>query len=507
MLRSRFAKLFNKVVNRVTITAVLVLVQIGWLLLAYMRLSEYAAWIDVAMTIISLLIGLYLVRKDEDSGYKITWLVVIGTLPILGGLLYIFYGNKRPSRRMRARMDKVNKSHTDDMIQPEGQTDQLDERMRALSHYVSQYGPYPAWTGTQTEYFCCGEDMFPRLLEDLEKAEKFIFVEFFIIKPGKMWSAVVEILKRKAAEGVDVRLIYDDFGTINTPSDFLIDLERNHIRCIPFNPVVPLITLVMNHRDHRKIFSIDGNIGYTGGVNLADEYINEEERFGYWKDTAVRLEGAAVWNLTVMFLNFWNSFRPVDEKYDIFRPTVQLPTDGVIQPYADSPLDDETLAKNVYRDILNQARHYVYIFTPYLGIGEDMMNCIKLAARRGVDVRIVVPGIPDKKMVYRLTRSYYAPLLNAGVRIYEYTPGFLHAKNYVSDGVIATVGSINMDYRSLYLHFECGVLLMNNSKIAEIEADAKNTIAQSREVSLKDCRRGFIGSVIDSTLRLFSPLI
>lgn len=244
-----------------------------------------------------------------------------------------------------------------------------------------------------------------------------------------------QILRRKAAQGVDVRLIYDDFGSLlGLPSDFVIRMEKAHIRCIPFNPVVPLVSLVMNHRDHRKIVVVDGNVAYTGGVNLADEYINAEQRFGYWKDTAIRLEGAAVWNFTVMFLNVWNAFRPQETDYTAFAPT-RLPAvqDGVVQPYADSPLDEEPLAETVYLDILSQAQRYVYIYTPYLAVGEEMLDALKSAAKRGVDVRLILPGIPDKKLVFRLSRSYYLPLLRAGVRIYEFTPGFLHAKCYVSD--------------------------------------------------------------------------
>ena len=508
MFRLPIVKFFSHFVNKITITGLLILVQVCWIASLYLRLAEYAAWLNSVMVVLSVLIILFLVRKDENPAYTIAWMALIGITPVFGGLMYLFWGNKRPSRQMRRRMEAVDHRHRGLVAQRPDQVEELDPRMQALSSYVAQYGPWPAWKGTSSRYFSSGEAMFPHLLEDLRRAERFIFLETFIIRPGRMWNAVEEILREKAAAGVDVRVIYDDMGCLTTvPSGFVIRLERAHIRCIPFNPVVPLISLVMNHRDHRKIVVIDGNIAYNGGTNFADEYINEEERFGYWKDAAIRLEGAAVWNFTVMFLNFWNAFRPREEDYSAFRPTVRVAGDGVVQPYADSPLDEERLAESVYRDIIDQARDYVYIFTPYLAIGEDLLNSLKLAAKRGVDVRLVLPAIPDKKMVFRLSRSYYRQLLRAGVRIYEFTPGFIHSKCYVSDDRVAVVGSINMDYRSLYLHFECGTLLMNGSQVLAVRADAEKTFAQSRRITLSDCRTSLAGTLLDDLLRLVSPLM
>lgn len=509
--RLPIVRFFNKILNRAVITVLLVVIQVAWLLWAFFSLTTGRIWVNAALRTLSVIIVLYLVRKDENSAYKIIWIVLIGTLPLLGGALYLLFGNKAPAKRMRERMQEVEKQHIDDMTQPEGQSDILDTRSRGLSRYLADYGPYPAWKNTVAEYFPSGEAMYPKLLADLEQAEKFIFLEFFIVSEGKMWGSIEEILIRKAAQGVDVRLIYDDFGSLlGLPSDFVIRMERHHIRCIPFNPVVPLVSIVMNHRDHRKIVVIDGNVGYTGGVNLADEYINEEKRFGYWKDAAIRLEGAAVWNFTVMFLNFWNSFRPSETEYAAFVPDPtrwENLTDGVVQPYADSPLDEESLAETVYMDILSQAQEYVYIYTPYLAVGEEMMDALRMTAKRGVDVRLILPGIPDKKLVYRLTRSYYVPLIRAGVKIYEYTPGFLHAKCYVSDDKVAVVGSINMDYRSLFLHFECGALLMHNSQVIALRNDVLQTLPQCREVQLSDCRTSLLGTLLDSVLRLLSPLM
>ena len=503
-------RFFNRVINRATVTVALVLLQIGWLLWAFFSLTAGKVWVNAGLNVLSLFITLYLVRKDENSDYKIIWLVLIGMMPLLGGALYLAFGNKAPAKRMRQRMQAVERQHTADLAQQPGQTDALDPASRGLSRYVSEYGPYPAWKNSTAKYYPCGEAMYPDLLADLEKAERFIFLEFFIVRTGKMWKGVEDILVRKAAQGVDVRLIYDDFGSLlGLPSDFVVKMERAHIRCIPFNPVVPLLSLVMNHRDHRKIVVIDGKVAYTGGINLADEYINAITRFGYWKDAGLRIEGAAVWNFTVMFLDFWNAFRPFEQDYSAFRPQLAvLPdSDGVVQPYADSPLDEEPVAETVYLDILAQSQQYVYFYTPYLAIGEEMLDALRNAAKRGVDVRLVLPGIPDKKLVFRLSRSYYLPLLRAGVRIYEYTPGFLHAKCCVSDDRAAAVGSINMDYRSMFLHFECGVLLLQNSQVLALRDDVRRTLPQCREVQCADCRTGLAGTVLDSVLRLLSPLM
>ena len=513
LFRSPVVRFFSRILNRITITVVLVALQLLWLCWVAFAITTGTGrvWVNGLLNALSLLIVLYLVRKDENSAYKVGWIALIGILPLLGGALYLAFGNKRPAKRLRLKMQAVEDVHKKDLVQEPGVLEGLDAREQGQSRYVAKYGPYPAWQNTRTQYFACGEAMYPQLLADLEKAEKSIFLEFFIVSHGCMWNGIEKILRRKAAQGVDVRLIYDDFGSLlGLPADFIVRMERAHIRCIPFNPVVPLVSLVMNHRDHRKIVVVDGNTAYTGGINLADEYINEEERFGYWKDAALRTEGAAVWNFTVMFLDHWNAFRPSEEDYAPFMPQAEAlsaQSDGVIQPYGDSPLDEEALAETVYLNIINQAQRYVYIYTPYFAVGETMLEALKAAAKRGVDVRLVLPGIPDKKLIFRLTRSYYVPLLRAGVRIYEFTPGFLHAKCYVSDDRAAVVGSINMDYRSLFLHFECGALLLYNSQVIALRDDVLRTLPECREVQLADCRTSLAGTLLDSVLRLLSPLM
>ena len=512
LFRLPIVKFFNRILNRITVTVVLVALQLAWLAWVFFALTTGTArvWVTGTLNGLSLLIILYLVRKDENSAYKVGWIASSGCCRCWAGRCIWPLATSALPAVCAAKCRRWSRRTGQTASSSPGRPAGLCDENRGVSHYLTQYGCYPAWQNTTARYFSCGEAMYPALLADLEKAEKSIFLEFFIVSQGKMWQGVEDILRRKAAQGVDVRLIYDDFGSLlGLPKDFVVRMERAHIRCIPFNPVVPLLSLVMNHRDHRKIVVIDGKVAYTGGINLADEYINAITRFGYWKDAGLRIEGAAVWNFTVMFLDFWNAFRPFEQDYSAFRPqfAVLPASDGVVQPYADSPLDEEPVAETVYLDVLAQSQQYVYFYTPYLAIGEEMLDALRNAAKRGVDVRLVLPGIPDKKLVFRLSRSYYLPLLRAGVRIYEYTPGFLHAKCCVSDDRAAVVGSINMDYRSMFLHFECGVLLLQNSQVLALRDDVRRTLPQCREVQCADCRTGLAGTVLDSVLRLLSPLM
>ena len=385
MFRLPIVKFFSRILNRITITVVLVALQVAWVLWAFFSLTTGRVWVNVGLQLLSLFMMLYLVRKDENSAYKIGWIALMGVLPLLGGALYLSFGNKRPAKQLRSKLQAVDEAHRADLVQQPDQVAGLDASGLGMSRYLARYGRYPAWKNTAAQYFACGEAMYPQLLQDLERAEHTIFVEYFIVHTGKMWDGVEAILRRKAAQGVDVRLIYDDFGSLlGLPTDFVVRMERAHIRCIPFNPVVPVLSLVMNHRDHRKIVVIDGRIAYTGGVNLADEYINAEQRFGYWKDAALRIEGDAAWNFTVMFLNFWNAFRPSETDYSAFRPqhSAHPVQDGIVQPYADSPLDEEPVAETVYLNLLARAEQYVYIYTPYLAVGEEMLDALEAAPHR-----------------------------------------------------------------------------------------------------------------------------
>lgn len=506
-------KLGNILVSRIGIVVILVLLQAICLCQLFFGMAEHQTAVQVGLNILSLLMVLYLVRKDLTPAYKIAWILLCCMLPLLGGAMYLLFGDKRPGLMMRRRMDRVKQKHLIEIAQREDVEEKIPPRRRALTRYLAQYGYSPATDHTKSRYYPSGEEAFAEMLADMEKAEHFIFLEYFIISEGELWQQVFDVLKRKAAQGVDVRVLYDDIGSsLRAPAHLAQLLRENGIRCIPFNPALPLLAIVMNHRDHRKITVVDGMVGYTGGINIADEYINRKSRFGHWKDTAVRLEGEAVWNLTVMFLQMWNAFDPIDDSFQPFRPEEAgklLPTsDGIVQPFAESPLEEEQVAEAVYLDILAQSVQYVYIFTPYLIIDHEMMVALRLAAKRGVDVRIGVPGIPDKKLVYRLTRSYFSPLLRAGVKIYTYTPGFLHAKGILSDDCIGMVGTTNLDYRSLYLHFEDGVLFQDSSILWDIKRDFEDVYEQkSHRVHLRECRDTFWGRLLDDVLRLVSPMM
>ena len=507
--------LVHAIFSRFGLVLVLLLLQFGALFSLLRWFGQLLPHYLGGTALVTAAMVIYLLNIDMDNSVRITWLVVIAVLPVLGVPLFWYTKADIGHNALKKRLMDLESQTRAQLPQNEQTVELLQEQAPEavpLARYLrGKGGGFPVYADTVATYFNGGEAMFDEMLRQLETAKKYIFLEYFIVDEGLMWGRILEVLARKAAQGVDVRLIYDDFGSLlGLPSDFVVQMERAHIRCIPFNPVVPLVSLVMNHRDHRKIVVVDGNTAYTGGINLADEYINEEERFGYWKDAALRTEGAAVWNFTVMFLDHWNAFRPSEEDYAPFMPqaeSLSAQSDGVIQPYGDSPLDEEALAETVYLNIINQAQRYVYIYTPYFAVGETMLEALKAAAKRGVDVRLVLPGIPDKKLVFRLSRSYYLPLLQAGVRIYEYTPGFLHAKCWVSDDRAAVVGSINMDYRSLFLHFECGVLLQHNSQVAALRDDVRATLPQCREIHISDCRTSIPGTLLDSVLRLLSPLM
>ncbi|MFQ9892487.1 MAG: cardiolipin synthase [Emergencia sp.] len=504
-------KAINKIFNRLTITVTLILVQMAWFALLILTLADQANWIYMGFTVLGALMSLFIIWRDDNPEYKMGWILLVCLLPILGVTMYIFFGNKRPSKSLKRKIDPQEKRHREDLRQEEDLAGKAAPRLLNTVNYIAEKGPYPAWTNTSTKYYALGDDAFPDMLTDLKNAKRFIFMEYFIMAEGKMWNQIHQILKEKAAAGVDVRIIYDDMGSINTlPQNFAGELKKEGIKAMAFNRVRPVASLVYNNRDHRKIMVIDGDIGYSGGYNIADEYINQLVRFGHWKDSGIRLVGAAVWNYTVMFLTMWNAFKKTEEDFGAFRPSscdMGKASDGIVQPYSDSPLDDENLGENVYLEILSQAEDYVYIFTPYLIIDNEMKTAMVLAAKRGVDVRLVTPAIPDKKIIFRLTRSYYGPLLKAGIKIYEYTPGFIHAKSYLSDDKIGVVGTINMDYRSLFLHFECGTLMIGCEALTDLKRDCVDTFAKSREIHPKDCRRGFFGVLFDGVLRALSPLL
>ena len=500
-----------------TVSMILVLLQILIVIAATVALIYFVPIVFYFGIAISVLMVLFILKKDDSSAYKITWLAVLLFLPAVGGLVYGFFGNKRPLKRIaaHAREHAIIAKQLDSDGELPFICREKCGRMFSLMHYIRKISSYHAYQNTNVKYYTMGEHMFEDMLTELEKAKKFIFFEFFIVKKGEMWDRLLEVMERKAAEGVDVRLIVDDLGSQKLFSNiYTKQLRAKKIKVLRFNPMLPFLMLFMNNRDHRKILVVDGDVAFTGGINIGDEYINKTSRFGIWKDTGLKLTGEAVYSFTLMFIEMWDTFCRVEERinaHELYKGAgnVQAETDGLVLPYGDSPLDRIQLGENIYIDILNQAEKYVYIFTPYLIISEKMVHALRMTADRGVDVRIVTPGIPDKKFVNRLTKSYYNYLLKAGVKIYEYTPGFMHAKSFVSDDRVAVVGTINLDFRSLYLHFECAVLLYESSVIDEIKADADDVLAQSQQIFYTKTkkRRIFFDDLVDAVLHLFAPLM
>lgn len=505
-------KLLKKVFSRTVVTALLIVIQVAWLAALLLQLGNSLPAIQTVLRILSLVAILFVIKSDMNPSYKIGWILLIAVLPILGGLMYVIFGNKRPTKYMREMLRAQLEKSAEYLGTQESITGELDGGAAGLFKYLEGSAGYPTAKNTTVRYYRVGEEMYADLLPELEKAEKFIFLEYFIIRPGEMWDGVLEILKRKAAAGVDVRIIYDDMGCIDIlPANYNATLEGWGIRTMAFNRFVPAVSLVMNNRDHRKITVIDGKVGFTGGINISDEYINVKERFGHWKDTGLMLKGPGVFNLTLMFLEMWNAFNKDGDGYAEFIPDsfeeCGSADDGYVLSFSDSPLDNESVGESVYTDMLYQAKDYIYITTPYLAIDSELQTALCMAAKRGVDVRMITPGIPDKKLVYRLTRSYYPTLLRAGVKIYEYTPGFIHAKSFVCDDKLCVVGTINMDYRSLYLHFECGTLMYNNPEIKQVKKDDLDTMGKCRKVELSDMKTNFLGELFDSFLRSVAPLL
>ena len=492
----------------ITLQLLLLLSAGSSLLWLYPRLSQFGI-------VISWLVFMWLLRKDEAADYKLTWVIMVMSFPVVGGVLYLTFNKSQYVRRKIAAHAKEH-AIIAKLLDADGVMDFPkfhSEGKRSLFRYVRQASAYHGYEHTTTQYYPWGQDMFADMLTALQGAERFILLEYFIVKSSTMWDELVVILEQKVAQGVEVRVIIDDFGSQKLFTNaYIAQLRAKGIQVLRFNPIIPILFVFMNTRDHRKIMVIDGDTAFVGGVNIADEYVNRTAPLGTWKDTGLKLQGQGVWSLTLMFIEMWDTFAGkvgrIDNHQD-YAPldVVAHPSDGLVLPYGDSPLDGERLGENIYIEILNQARQYVYIFTPYLIISEKLSHALQMAAARGVDVRIVTPGIPDKKLVFRLTRSYYARLITAGVRIYEYTPGFMHAKSFVCDDDTAVVGTINLDYRSLYLHFENAVLIHQASTVAAIKADALATIAHSRQIPLAEVSKYKWIGLVDAVLHLFAPLM
>lgn len=502
--------------SRVFMVAVAILLQLGWLFIMLYGFSINSTFANSVLKIISVILVLAVMNNWTNPYYKLAWTFIILFAPIIGIVLYVVFGKSELTKRTQERLDTVHSDvikclPTDDAAMQRLMTEDYSAAQQAK--YIQDYARFPLYQNSRTRYYPCGEEMFKDMLGAMERAEKFIFLEYFIVEDGEMLQRMLDVLKKKVKQGVLVRFIYDDVGSIQTlHASTIKELKAAGIACATFNPFRPILSIILNNRDHRKILVVDGQIGFTGGINLADEYINRKERFGYWKDTGIEIKGEAVWSLTTMFLEMWNYINKSSEDYLKYFPKEYNkklnPLDGYVQPYGDSPLDHENVGENVYLNIIHRAQKYVYIFTPYLIVDNEMTVALQNAAKCGVDVRIVTPGIPDKKMVFLLTQSYYEQLIESGVKIYQYSPGFLHAKCFVSDDKIAVVGTINLDYRSLYMHFEDGVFMYRSQAVMQVKKDVENTIKKSEEITLEFCRnRNIIIRIVQGVMRLFAPLL
>lgn len=506
-------RLFSPKKLRILFLALAVVVQAAVIVIPYVFLKHYIVHFNGVFRLVSVFVVLYILKSDINPVYKIPWIVLLLALPVFGGVLYIIYGRLHFSKKDIMTFVDINNKCKEALALRPSANDSLEKEAPLIypqAKYLLDYALAPTYKNTETTYFPLGDDMFPVMLSELNKAEKFIFMEYFIIEDGLMLNSILDILKEKASRGVDVRFMYDSLGSIaKAPVDIVRDLRNAGIRCFEFNTFRSILDNRYNNRDHRKICVIDGNVGFTGGVNLADEYINVKTVYGHWKDTAIMIKGDAVWSLTNMFLTLWDGINKCDEDFRKYLPDIDVKTDnGYVIPYTDFPIDNETVGKSVYLNMINRANRYIYIMTPYLILDNTMATSLCDAAKSGIDVRLITPGIADKKLVNLLTKSYYDKLIEAGVKIYEYTPGFVHAKIFVSDDETAVVGTINLDYRSLAHHFENAIWMYKTDIVADIKKDFLDTQEKCERITLEKCmKKSFTKIIFLPILRLFSPML
>ncbi len=509
-------KYFGISAYRAVILALSLLVQMALMFIFVFVFSEYYIHFQLASIVFGFICGTLVLSDDSNSAYKIAWIFPMIVFPVFGAVFYLIFGKNRLSKRTIKKMMIINEKQSE--LCNSGILDKIviEDDLTAAKHaeYLSNFAYSPLFENQYCEYFPLGEEKLKSLLCELQRAEKYIFMEYFIIRDGVMWNQIFQVLKEKASQGIDVRIIYDDFGCITgLPEGYHKLLNEHGIKCKVFNKITPVLSARLNNRDHRKICVIDGYVGFTGGVNIADEYINLQNRFGHWKDTAVMVKGKAAFSMAVMFLSIWEYVSGENEDISLFYPgnnKLRLldSTDGYVQPYCDNPIDCEPVGQNVYLNMINSAEKYLLITTPYLIIDNEIRTALCNAAKSGVNVSVITPGIPDKKFVFEVTRSNYDELLKSGVKIYEYTPGFIHAKMFVCDGKYATVGTVNLDYRSLYLHFECGIWMCKTKCISAIENDIRQMIKLCREIPVDFCRkRPLLKRQISYLVRAFAPLL
>jgi len=495
--------------SRVVINGILIILQAFLLFFLFAYLSTASLFVYILLMLIGALISMALLNDNLNPSFKIPWLLLLIVFPILGVFLYLLNGKiwiRKKYRKERFEIENYEYQKSKSLEEIKVQ----DKSIYGQAKYIYDNINSPIYKNTEGTYYSVGEDMFADMIKDLKSAKKFIFLEYFIIQKGKMWDTILEILLDKKEEGVDVRVIYDDIGCISKlPNNYYKELDKMGIPCISFNRFKPILSIIYNNRDHRKIMVVDGKIAYTGGLNLADEYINRISRFGVWKDTAIRVTGEAVRSFVLLFLENWNATDRFPVSYKPFLNSIEsVKSSSFILPFGDNPLDSYAVGEFSYMHMLQTAQKYVHIITPYLIIDYHMLETLCNTARSGIDVKIIMPGIPDKKMIYLIGRTYYKALLEAGVKIYEYTPGFPHAKMFLSDDAQAIIGTINLDFRSLYLHFENGVYLYQDKEILEMEKDYQKTLLDCRQVTLASLKKFPVWkTILGKILRVFAPLL
>ncbi|WP_064609214.1 cardiolipin synthase [Streptobacillus moniliformis] len=502
------------VFSRTLVVTVLLLIEVALILSSIIWLGNNVYFLIGGSRLTSFAMILYLINNRQNANVKLVWIILIFLAPLFGICLYWFIKLDFGSIMMRKRIVDIHNKTKNLLIQKQDIIKKLKDNrlfeLRNIARYIKKIGGYNIYQDSEVKYYSLGEYMFLDMLKALKNAKKFIFLEYFIIEEGKMWDSILEILKQKVLEGVEVRVMYDgtcEYSTLDR--DYPQELMTYGIKAQAFSPVTPFVSTHYNNRDHRKIMVVDGEIAFTGGINLADEYINEISKYGHWKDTGIRIIGEGAKPLTLMFLQSWNIFDYTNNEYSKYLDTTHnIKNDGYIIAYGDEPFDDELLGQNVYIDILNNAKDYVYIMTPYLIIDNEMLAAIKLTAIKGVDIRIILPHIADKKLPFALAHNHYSELLEKGVKIYEYTEGFIHGKMFVSDDEKVVVGTINLDYRSLYHNFENAVYMYNIDAIEDVKNDFIETFKKSQIFTNRDLKEDkLLRKLIGKLMKIFAPLI
>lgn len=512
--QKRFGRIKTIIYGRTAMILLGFLLQLLLLVIGYIQLRNYSYLFYAVSLSVAGASVLYIYNMRGNPDMKLAWMLPLSVFPVFGAIVFTTISMQPGLTVMHNRLKKLSQ-YTKKYVKADKDA---WERLRGASPHMGQLAHYlwncdnsPVYENTRVTYFSMGEQQFTAMLEEMEKAERYLFVEFFIVCEGRMWDEVHRVLREKAAQGVEVRLMYDGTNVMfNLPNFYAGELEREGIRCRMFSPIKPLFSPHYNNRDHRKVLVIDGKTAFTGGINLADEYINEKNRFGHWKDVGAMIQGDAVERFTYMFLEMWNLSERKQESYERYvRPdNVSRPTDGFVIPYSVCPLGEERVGERVYLDIINTAHTYVHVMTPYLIPDHQMLTALTYAAKRGVEVVIVMPHVPDKRYAFDLAKTYYNQLLEAGVQIWEYEPGFVHAKIFVSDDEKAVVGTVNLDYRSLYHHFECGLILYRNSQVALVERDVQETLQKCIRQKPEDYRKlKLTDRVLGRLMRLVAPLM